>query len=83
MITVVAALIKKDNKFLIAKRKDETAPGGYWEFPGGKVEAGESDEAALDEARADQKDQILADLTKYCKMDTWAMVEIYRKLKEL
>ena len=45
---VVAALIKKDNKFLIAKRKDDTALGGYWEFPGGKVEAGESDEAALE-----------------------------------
>ena len=40
-------------------------------------------EAVLDETRADQKDQILADLTEYCKMDTWAMVEIYWKLKEL
>lgn len=48
MKTVVAALIKKDNKFLIAKRKDDKALGGYWEFPGGKVEAGESDEAALE-----------------------------------
>ena len=40
-------------------------------------------EAVLDETRADQKEQIIADLTEYCKMDTWAMVEIYRKLKEL
>ena len=40
MKTVAAALIKKDDKFLIAKRKDDTALGGYWEFPGGKVEAG-------------------------------------------
>ena len=40
-------------------------------------------EAVLDETRADQKGQILADLTEYCKMDTWAMVEIHRKLKEL
>ena len=37
---VVAALVKKDNQYLIAKRKDDTALGGYWEFPGGKVEAG-------------------------------------------
>ena len=48
MKTVVAALIKKDNKFLIARRKNDTALGGYWEFPGGKVESGESDEAALE-----------------------------------
>lgn len=48
MKTVVAALIKKDNKLLIAKRKDDTVLGGYWEFPGGKVESGESDETALE-----------------------------------
>lgn len=40
-------------------------------------------EAILDEKRADQKEQILADLIEYCKMDTWAMVEIYKKLKEV
>lgn len=37
-------------------------------------------EAILDDKRADQKDQILADLIEYCKLDTLAMVEIYRKL---
>ncbi len=37
-------------------------------------------EAVLDDKRADQKDQILADLIEYCKLDTLAMVEIYRKL---
>jgi hypothetical protein len=36
-------------------------------------------EAVLDDKRADQKDQILADLLEYCKLDTFAMVEIYRK----
>ena len=40
-------------------------------------------EAILDEKRADQKDQILADLIEYCKLDTLAMVEIFRCLKEL
>lgn len=40
-------------------------------------------EAVLDETRADQKDQILADLTEYCKMDTWAMVRIWQELKSL
>lgn len=37
-------------------------------------------EAVLDDKRADQKEQILADLIEYCKLDTLAMVEIYRKL---
>ena len=40
-IPVVAALITKGNKFLIAQRsKGELA--GFWEFPGGKVELGET-----------------------------------------
>lgn len=37
-------------------------------------------EAILDEKRADQKEQILSDLIEYCKLDTLAMVEIYKKL---
>lgn len=40
-------------------------------------------EAVLDNKRADQKEQIFADLIEYCKLDTLAMVEIYRKLKDL
>lgn len=49
MITVVAALIKKDDKFLIAKRStgDKNALG-KWEFPGGKVEAGEDERHAIE-----------------------------------
>ena len=45
-LNVVAAIIKKDNKILATKR-------GYgefidmWEFPGGKIEAGETKEEAL------------------------------------
>ncbi len=38
-------------------------------------------EAILDGKRAEQKDQILNDLIEYCKLDTLAMVEIYRKLR--
>jgi hypothetical protein len=40
-------------------------------------------EAVLDSKRAEQKDQILEDLIEYCKLDTYAMVEIYRCLKEV
>lgn len=40
-------------------------------------------EAVLDDKRADQKEQILDDLIEYCKLDTLAMVEIYRKLLQI
>ena len=49
MITVVAALIKKDNKYLIAKRSTGAQEViGKWEFPGGKVEPNESEEHAIE-----------------------------------
>ena len=48
MITVVAALIKKDDKILIAKRATGTSAYGKWEFPGGKVEPNETEEHAIE-----------------------------------
>ena len=49
MITVVAALIKKENKFLIAKRTTgDKEVLGRWEFPGGKVEEGEDEKHAIE-----------------------------------
>ena len=48
MITeVVAALIWNGDKFMICQRPAHKARGLLWEFVGGKVEAGESKEAAL------------------------------------
>lgn len=47
VIEVVAALIRRDNKFLICRRPAHKARGLLWEFVGGKVEAGESKEQAL------------------------------------
>jgi len=49
-IDVVAALIIKQETVLIARRRssyDRDPNGGLWEFPGGKVEPGETKEAAL------------------------------------
>lgn len=47
-IHVVAAVIRgTDGCILIARRADTQHQGGLWEFPGGKVEQGESPEAAL------------------------------------
>jgi mutator protein MutT len=47
IIPVVAAIIVKENKILAARRKAGLHLAGYWEFPGGKVEPSESNEAAL------------------------------------
>ena len=47
MIEVVAAVIYKDDKFMIAQRNLKKSQGGLWEFPGGKIEAGETGEEAL------------------------------------
>ena len=44
---VVAAIIKKDNHYLIAKRNRDKYLGLKWEFPGGKVEGSETFEEAL------------------------------------
>ena len=49
MITVVAALIKKEDKVLIAKRSTgDSNVFGKWEFPGGKVEPSETEEQAIE-----------------------------------
>ncbi len=49
MIKVVAALIEKDGKYLIARRStgDENVLG-KWEFPGGKVQEEETEEHAIE-----------------------------------
>jgi mutator protein MutT len=46
-IVVVAAVIEHDDRFLITRRQDGVHLAGHWEFPGGKVGAGESHAAAL------------------------------------
>jgi mutator protein MutT len=46
-IDVVAAIIRKDGEILITQRLDNVHLARIWEFPGGKVEAGESLEVAL------------------------------------
>lgn len=47
MIKVVAAIIQKDNKIIIAKRMANKSMGGFWEFPGGKIEPGETPEESI------------------------------------
>jgi 8-oxo-dGTP diphosphatase len=47
LIRVVVGIIKKDDNLLVAQRPHGKPYSGYWEFPGGKVEANESSECAL------------------------------------
>ncbi|NLX82652.1 MAG: 8-oxo-dGTP diphosphatase MutT [Clostridiales bacterium] len=46
-VDVVAALIWRGDRFFICQRPKDKARALLWEFPGGKVEAGESHEEAL------------------------------------
>ncbi|ACR27671.1 NUDIX domain-containing protein [Burkholderia glumae] len=43
----VGVLVRPDGRYLLAQRPAGKPYEGYWEFPGGKLEAGESVEAAL------------------------------------
>ena len=47
MTTVVAAVIERNGQILIAQRKNAGPHALKWEFPGGKVEPGETPPAAL------------------------------------
>jgi len=47
LVRVVAAVISENDRYLITQRRAQAVLPGLWEFPGGKVEKGESDEDAL------------------------------------
>ena len=47
IVKVTAAILEKDGRIIIAQRKSSDHLSGKWEFPGGKIEAGESPEECL------------------------------------
>ena len=47
LVAAAAALVDTDTRVLIAQRPRGKSMAGLWEFPGGKVHAGETPEAAL------------------------------------
>lgn len=51
---VAAALIAADGRILMQQRKHGSALGGLWEFPGGKVEPGETTQSALTRELAEE-----------------------------
>ncbi|QIZ75488.1 (deoxy)nucleoside triphosphate pyrophosphohydrolase [Ferrimonas lipolytica] len=48
ILNVVAAVMIADGKIFVAQRHRSHSQGGLWEFPGGKVEPGETAEIALE-----------------------------------
>ena len=58
-ITVVAAVIEQDNRFFLSRRQAGVHLEGMWEFPGGKVDPGESHDQAL---RREIREELDADV---------------------
>lgn len=63
VLVAAVALVDADGRVLIAKRPEGKAMAGMWEFPGGKVEAGERPELAL---IRELKEELGIDVTEAC-----------------
>ena len=68
VLVAAVALVDADGRVLIARRPEGKPKAGLWEFPGGKVEAGERPETALlrelkEELGVDASEACLAPLT--------------------
>ena len=61
VLVSAVALIDVDGRVLLAQRPEGKSMAGLWEFPGGKVEPGETPEAAL-----------IRELQEELGIDTWA-----------
>lgn len=60
VLVAAVALIDRDGRVLLAQRPEGKSMAGLWEFPGGKVEAGETPEDAL-----------IRELREELDIDTW------------
>ncbi|WP_420548668.1 8-oxo-dGTP diphosphatase MutT [Curvivirga sp.] len=68
ILVVAVAMVDPDGRVLIAKRPEGKSMAGLWEFPGGKVDEGETPEAALirelqEELGIDTRESCLAPVT--------------------
>ena len=70
-IDVVAGIIWKQGRFLAARRHGCKQGAGFWEFPGGKIEPGESKEEALTRELAEELG-IVVQTARFWKSETHA-----------
>ena len=63
ILVVACALIDIDGRVLLTKRPEGRAMAGLWEFPGGKVETGETPEVAL---IRELEEELAIDVTQSC-----------------
>ena len=84
LLVVACALIDADNRVLVGPRPEGKPLAGLWEFPGGKLEAGERPEPALIRELAEElgitvKEECLAPLTfaSFAYPDFHLMMPLY------
>ena len=83
MIPVVAAVIEREGRFLVTRRLAGAHLAGRWEFPGGKVDAGETHIEAL---RRELREELAVDVavgdlilqTTYAYPDVQVALHFYR-----
>jgi len=63
LLVAAAALVDRDNRVLISKRPEGKELAGLWEFPGGKVDPGETPEQAL---RRELAEELGIDVCETC-----------------
>ena len=82
MIEVVAAVVCKDDRFLLCQRPIEKEHGGLWEFPGGKVAPGETLEEAIQrellEELGAQGSVVLGEMGRYLSGDARYLIIFLR-----
>jgi mutator protein MutT len=61
-VRVIAAVIEQEGKLLICERPLHKRHGGLWEFPGGKIEDGESDLQAAQRELREELDVDVSDI---------------------
>lgn len=82
-IRVAAAVIFNDGKYLLGKRPAHKSQGGFWEFPGGKIEQNETGREALARELLEELDArhvtvgSLVGVSKYNYGDFFVHIEAY------
>ena len=65
LTSVLAAVVQRDDRFLICQRPPHKRHGGLWEFPGGKLEPGETHDSA---ARRELAEELAVDVQTVGRM---------------